>query len=87
MLRVLRVVVGVDPLAGTDQRGVQAAERLGPGAVPARGTDRGGRNQARLAQYGQVLGDRRLGHRERGGDLPGGQLAVPDQAQDLAPHR
>jgi hypothetical protein len=66
---------------------VQAAERVGQGAVAARGADRGGRGQARLAQHGQVLGNRRLGHRERGGDLARGQLAVPDQAQDLAPDR
>src|SRR6266513_801353 len=67
--------------------GAQAAERVPAGAVAARGADRGALGQARLAQDGQVLGDGRLGHRERRGDLPRRQLTVPDQAQDLAPDR
>ncbi|HJY62061.1 MAG TPA: hypothetical protein VJ418_37245 [Streptosporangiaceae bacterium] len=80
-------MVGVDPLARADQRCAQAAQRLGASAVAARRADRGGRGQARLTQHSEVLGDRRFGHREGSGDLPRGQLAVPDQAQDLAPDR
>jgi hypothetical protein len=38
-------------------------------------------------EYGEVLADRLLGDVEVGGDLAGGQLAVLDQPQDLAPMR
>lgn len=67
-------VVGVGPPGRAAEGGVQAAERLLGGAVAAGGASRRGRDQAGFTQDSQVLGDRRLGDGEGGGDLPCGQL-------------
>src|SRR5581483_1811732 len=67
--------------------GAHPVERLLARPVPARRPRRRHRDQAGVLEHRQVLGDGGLGEGERRPDLPGGQLPVPDQAEDLAPDR
>src|SRR4051812_18369203 len=59
--------------------GTRAVEALGPFPPLAHETG--------LLEYAQVLGDRRPGHVEAGGDVASAALVIPDQREDLAPPR
>src|ERR671925_1433426 len=69
------------------QKRLQLGEPLGPRPVEALRAVASLAHEARLLQDGQVLRDRRPRHVEVAGDLTGGELAVADERQDLAPSR
>src|SRR6266511_3565189 len=69
------------------QHHLERAERLAVGAVePPRALAPLGK-QAGPAKHVQVLRYGRPAHVEPGSDLPGGELSIPHQAQDLPPPR
>src|SRR5215470_2754022 len=59
-------------------------EPLGARPVQAAGAAAALREEARLLQHVQVLGDRRPGHVEVGRDLARRELAVAHEGEDLA---
>jgi hypothetical protein len=59
------------------------AERLVPHRIEAAGAVAALGEQACLLEHSDMLADRLLGERELHRDLPGGQLAVLDQPQNL----
>src|SRR5262245_24625310 len=65
---------------GTDFRG-------STGACPIHASRAGSpfRDQTRIPEHGEVLRDRRPGDVEPRGNLAGGQLALTDEGEDLAP--
>lgn len=67
------------------QKGPQRGQSLAAGLVQPAGTVPALVQQTGTLQHGQMLAHRRPGHLERARDLPGGQLDVADQPEDLPP--
>src|SRR5580765_5782865 len=65
------------------QKRLQLQEPLRSRLVEALGAVASLAHQPRLLQDGQMLGDRGPGHVEVRRDVPGGQLALADERQDL----
>src|SRR5919108_5661895 len=75
---------GVEALAPElVQEGAQVGQALGTGAVEPLGALPPLGEEPGLLEDADVLGDRRPGHGEVRGDLAGGELAIPDQREDL----
>jgi hypothetical protein len=65
------------------QPGGHLTQRLGLQAAKPRGRPPRARDQTRLLEHLQVLGDGRLGHGERRGELGDGGLTLTQPGQDL----